>query len=144
MKFRTLVIYSLLAIFLAGVFMQAQGSLEIRAASSTTVTGWQEMPTSGGDRVWVSPVSALTLIDIARVEPRTLPGGERAASFVFTADGARKMEQLSAAQANKPIALLLDGKIVWAPIVRSTISNEAMLTGVTPDVIERVLLLLER
>jgi preprotein translocase subunit SecD len=124
--------------------MQAQSSLEIRAASSTAVAGWQQMPTPGGERVWVSPKTALTLGDISRVEARTQPNGERAASFVFTAEGARKMQQLSAAQVNKPIALLLDGKIVWAPIVRAAISDEAMLTGVTPDVIERVLALLKR
>ena len=49
------------------------------------------------------------------------------------------MAALSAAQANKPIALLVDGKLVWAPVVRGTIEKEAVLSGVTPDVVQRVL-----
>ena len=39
----------------------------------------------------------------------------------------------------RPIALLLEGKVVWAPIVRTTIEKEAVLSGVTPDVVQRVL-----
>jgi preprotein translocase subunit SecD len=139
MKFRSLVIFALIAVFLAAVFMQAQGALEIRAASQTAVAGWQQMSTPAGEAVWVSTTAALTTADIARGEPRIEANGQRTVGVVFTADGARKMAQLSAAQANRPIALLLDGKVVWAPIVRGTIEKEAVLSGVTPDVVQRVL-----
>jgi preprotein translocase subunit SecD len=139
MKFRSVVIYALIGLFLAGVFMQAQGALEIRAASRTAVAGWQQMSAPGGDAVWVSPSVALTQADIARGEPRTEANGQSTVGVVFTADGARKMAQLSAAQANQPIALLLDGKVVWAPTVRGTIEKEAVLSGVTPEVVKRVL-----
>lgn len=143
MKFRSMVIYVLIAVFLAAVFMQAQGALEIRAASHAAVSGWQQMSTPDGETVWVSTVAALTSADIARGEPRTDANGQRTVGVVFTADGARKMAQLSAAQANRPIALLLDGKVVWAPIVRGTIEKEAVLSGVTPDVVQRVLISLK-
>lgn len=139
MKFRSVVIYALIALFLAGVLMQAQGALEIRAASNTAVAGWQQMPAPGGEVVWVSTTTALTTADIARGEPRTDGNGQRTVGVVFTAEGARKMAQLSAAQVNRPIVLMLDGKVVWAPIVRSTIEKEAVLSGVTPDVVTRVL-----
>ena len=139
MKFRSVVIYALLALFLAGVLTQAQGALEIRAASNTAVAGWQQMSTPGGEVVWVSTTTALTTADIARGEPRTDANGQRTVGVVFTAEGARKMAQLSAAQVNRPIALLLDGKVVWAPIVRGTIEKEAVLSGITPDVVTRVL-----
>ena len=139
MKFRSVVIYALIALFLAGVLMQAQGALEIRAASNTAVAGWQQMPAPGGEVVWVSTTTALTPADIARGEPRTDANGQRTVGVVFTAEGARKMAQLSAAQVNRPIVLMLDGKVVWAPIVRSTIEKEAVLSGVTPDVVTRVL-----
>lgn len=139
MKFRSVVIYALIALFLAGVLMQAQGALEIRAASNTAVAGWQQMPAPGGEVVWVSTTTALTTADIARGEPRTDANGQRTVGVVFTAEGARKMAQLSAAQVNRPIVLMLDGKVVWAPIVRSTIEKEAVLSGVTPDVVTRVL-----
>lgn len=144
MKFRSVVIYALIAMFLAGVLMQAQGALEIRAASNSAIAGWQQMPAPGGRTVWVSPTAALTSADIARGEPRTAANGERAVGVVFTDTGARKMAQLSAAQTNQHIALLLDGKVVWVPIVRSTIEKEAVLSGVTPEVVERVLLSIKK
>ena len=112
MKFRSVVIYALIALFLAGVLMQAQGALEIRAASNTAVAGWQQMPAPGGEVVWVSTTTALTTADIARGEPRTDANGQRTVGVVFTAEGARKMAQLSAAQVNRPIVLMLDGKPV--------------------------------
>ena len=43
--------------------------------------------------------------------------------------GPKKMTELSATQANKPIALILDGQVIWAPIVRGSIGKEAVLTG---------------
>jgi preprotein translocase subunit SecD len=139
MNRRSIVIIGLIVGLLASSFLSGQGSLEIRAASNTAVAGWQEMSLPGGGRVWVSTTNALTLADIARGEPRTDASGQRTVGVVFTADGARKMAALSAAQVDKPIALLLDGKVVWAPVVRGTIEKEAVLSGVTPEVVQRVL-----
>lgn len=127
MNRRTIVILGLIIGLLASSFLYGQGSLEIRAASNTAIAGWRQMPAPDGRTVWVSPTTALTSADIARGEPRTDAKGERTVGVVFTEAGARKMAQLSAAQANQHIALLLDGKVVWVPLVRSTIEKEAVL-----------------
>ena len=142
MKVKSLVIIGLIAVLLAGIFLpvlHGQAALEIRAASSTAVAGWQQMSAPDGRAIWVAPTIALTAADIARSESRTQTDGTATVGVVFTADGARKMASLSSAQANKPIALLLDGKLVWAPLVRSPIDKEALLSGVTPEVVQRVL-----
>jgi len=144
MNGRSIVIIGVIIGLLASTFLYSQGSLEIRAASNTAIAGWQQMPAPGGRAVWVSPTTALTSTDIARAEPRTDAKGERTVGVVFTDAGARKMAQLSAAQANQHIALLLDGKVVWVPLVRSTIEKEAVLSGVTPDVVQRVLTSLKK
>jgi hypothetical protein len=34
---------------------------------------------------------------------------------------------------NKPIALVLDGKVIWAPKVRSELSKEGVLSGNGPN-----------
>ena len=143
MKFKSIVIYALVAVFLAGVLLQAQGSLQLRAASSVAVDGWQQMAGPGGDMLWVSPTSALSDADIARAEARTQSDGQRTVAVVFTTDGARKMAQLSTAQIGKPVAVLLDGKIIAAPLVRSRIDNEATISGSTES-LDRVLLLLKK
>ena len=139
MNRKSVVIIGLIIALLTSSLLSGQGSLEIRAASNTAIAGWQQMPAPGGRAVWVSPTTALTSTDIARAEPRTDAKGERTVGVVFTEAGARKMAQLSTAQANQHIALLLDGKVVWVPLVRSTIEKEAVLSGVTPDVVQRVL-----
>jgi preprotein translocase subunit SecD len=143
MKFKTLVILGLIAVFLAGIFLQAQGAIEIRAASSTAVAGWQSLTVDGGETVWVSPTVSLTSADIARTEARPLSGGQAGVGVVFTADGARKMQALSRAQTNQRIAMLLDGKVIWAPVVRATIDTEAVMSGLTVDEARRLVTVLK-
>ena len=53
------------------------------------------------------------------------------------------MAQLSTAQIGKPVAVLLDGKIIAAPLVRSRIDNEATISGSTES-LDRVLMLLKK
>jgi preprotein translocase subunit SecD len=48
---------------------------------------------------------------------------------VLSDAGTKKMAALSAAQNNKPIALIVDGTVIWAPVVRGAIGKEAVLTG---------------
>jgi preprotein translocase subunit SecD len=128
MKHRAFVIVGVIVTLLAGV-LNGQSVVEIRAAASTAVAGWQQMATPGGNPLWVAPNISLTSADIARAEARTLTDGGPAVAIVLTDNGAAKMAQLSASQTNKPIALLLDGKVIWAPVVRGAIEKEAVLTG---------------
>jgi preprotein translocase subunit SecD len=128
MKHKAFVIVGVIVTLLAGV-LNGQSVVEIRAAASTAVAGWQQMASPGGKPVWVAPDISLTSADIARAEARTLTDGGPAVAIVLTDNGATKMAQLTASQANKPIALLLDGQVIWAPIVRGAIQKEAVLTG---------------
>ena len=143
MSKKSFVVIGLIVVMLAGVLL-GQSALEIRAASSSAMSGWQQMTAPGGAApVWVSPTNQLTSADVARAEARTLTNGGPAVGVVFTDAGAKKMAALSAAQLSKPIAILLDGRLVWAPVVRSAIEKEAVLTGgpggLTPAEIQRLL-----
>jgi preprotein translocase subunit SecD len=122
------VLAGLIVVMMASV-LNGQIPLEIRAASSKATSGWAEMKAPGGSAVWVAPTSQLTAADVARAELRTPDAGPPAVAVVFTADGAKKMRAFSTAQLSQPIAILLDGRLVWAPIVRSAIGAEAVLTG---------------
>ena len=138
MKLRTLVIYVLLGVFLAGAFLGAQGAVEIRAASSTAVTGWQRITAADGQALWISPTVSLRGADIARSELQTLSGGRSNVNVVLTDDGARKMLELSKAQTNQRIVLMLDGKVLWAPVVRDPIGREGVLSGLSAADAERL------
>ena len=39
------------------------------------------------------------------------------------------MRQATASRVGKPMALLIDGEVVLAPVVRSVVSDSAMITG---------------
>lgn len=56
--------------------------------------------------------------------------------IVLTDDGAKKMRALSIAQMHKLIALILDGKIVWAPKVQGKIGKTVDFTGSGPHGVE--------
>ena len=128
MKNKAFVIVGVIVTLLAGI-LNGQTPVEIRAASSTAVSGWQQMASPGGSPLWVAPTVQLTSADIARAEARTDADAGPSVAILLTDEGARKMSALSATQADKPIALLLDGQVIWAPIVRGSIGKEVRLTG---------------
>ncbi len=146
-KNKALVIVGVIVTLLAGI-LNGQTPVEIRAAASSAVSGWAQMKSPGGDPLWVAPDIRLTSADIERAEARQLKDGAPAVAIVLTTDGARKMAALSTAQMNKPIALLLDGEVIWAPVVRSAVEKEAVLTGgpggLTQAQIQRLLTSLKR
>ena len=128
MKNKSLVLVGMIVTLLAGI-LNGQSAVEIRAAAPTAVSGWRQMTSPSGAPIWVAPTISLTSADIARAEARTLTDGGPAVAVVLTDDGAKKMAVLTAAQTNQPIALLLDGQVIWAPVVRGAIQKEAVLTG---------------
>jgi preprotein translocase subunit SecD len=102
------------------------------------------METPEGDRViWVAPTPSLTSSDIESALPGTDQAGRRSVAIRFTDAGSEKMRKLSAAQINKPIAMVLDGKLIWAPVVRSEIARDASITGgangLTQEDVQRIL-----
>jgi preprotein translocase subunit SecD len=129
--------------------ISAQSPLEIRAAAMSPVPGWQRMASPDQDRVlWVAPTNHLSSGDIDRAERVTALDGLAALTIVFTDDGARKMAELSTTRLGQPIAFLLDGKLIWAPVIRAPIDREAVLSGgpggLTADEVQRLLAILNQ
>jgi SecD/SecF fusion protein len=61
-----------------------------------------------------------------------LPGREGLRFVVgvhFTPEGARKMNAATQNHIDRPIAILVDGEVVMAPTVRSTIGDSAEING---------------
>ena len=129
--------------------IRGQGALGIRAAATSPVSGWQQMASPDRDQVlWVAPTNDLTAVDIERAEPVMGSDGFPALAVVFTDAGGKKMAALSAARLGQPIAFLLNGKLIWAPVVRARIEREAVLSGgpggLTSDDVQRLRAILEQ
>ncbi len=62
---------------------------------------------------WVSPAGA----DAFEIDVRFFP------------PGAERLRQATAAHVGRPVAILIDGRVVMAPVVRSAIGDAAAITG---------------
>lgn len=148
MRRELLVVIGVVCCLLTGA-VRGQSAFAIRAAATSPVSGWQQMASPDRDQVlWVAPTNDLTSVDIERAEPVTGSDGSPAITVVFTDDGARKMAALSSTRIGQPIAFLLDGKLIWAPVVRARIEREAVLSGgpggLTSDEVQRLLAILNQ
>lgn len=145
MRRELIVVISVVCFLLTGSIW-GQGDVTIRAAATSPVAGWQQMTLP--DRVlWVAPTSDLTSMDIERAEQVTGPDGAPALTIVFTDAGAKKISALSTTRLGQPIAFLLDGKLISAPIIRARIEKESVLSGgpggLTSDEVQRLLAILK-
>jgi preprotein translocase subunit SecD len=135
-------------VFLFAGMVQAQSPLSIRPASDIPVDGWQRMQVEHSDRfVWVSPIAAATSSDIEKAQPEVNSNGDTRIAVVFTDEGAKRMRDLTIAQKNKLIALVVDGRLIWAPLVRAETGKESVLTGngphgLTQEEVDRIMAIL--
>ena len=127
----------LFVILFAGVLQAQSPRLSIRAASVEPAEGWQMMQVEHCQTrcvVWVSPTAALTASDIEKGQPEVNSNGDTRIAVVFTDAGATKMRDLTKAQWQKHIALVLDGRLIWAPLIQAYFAGrESALTGNGPN-----------
>ena len=144
-------LFAAVALILFAGALQAQGQFGIHAASAEAVTGWQKMDLEGKS-VWVNPVPALVSADIERAVPGRSTDGHNNVTLMFTEAGAKKMRELSAAQEGKLVALILDGKVIFAPRVRDKFPGPDRLvmitgngpTGLSVEQVQRILVSVNR
>ena len=104
--------------------------LEIRRAEQKPAEGLTEAMVAGtDDHIYLYKTAETTNEDIAGVRVAKDSQGNPAAEIIFTAEGAKKMEKLSAQHKDKPLAILIDGKVITAPLVRETLSQRIRITG---------------
>ena len=124
-----------LVVILLASALEAHAQFSMRAASSTPVDGWERMQVEHcqGLRctVWVAPTAAIIAGDIQKAQPQVRADGDTVIAVTLTDAGAEKLRDFTRAQFNKPMAMLVDGKLVWAPLVRGEFSKETVLTGST-------------
>ena len=145
-------IVSLVVMLFASV-TPAQAQFSIRAASLEPVEGWEKMQVEHcqGSRctVWVSPTAAIVAGDIEKAQPdHTRAEGPTRIAIVFTDAGAKHFADLTTAQLHKQIAMILDGKVIWAPMVmgefHADVGKDGILAGsgpqgLTPEEVEGIL-----
>jgi len=108
-----------------------KAQFSIRAASSEPVDGWQRIQLND-KAVWVSPRATITARDIEHARVQPTPDG-LTVDVVFTDAAAEKIRELTIAQRNKLIALVVGEKLISATTLRSEIGKRFSLTGNGPN-----------
>ena len=126
---------SLLTLFLlcSGTLVLADDpapTLEFRLADDAKTPGWQKMELPGSDKpIFVSVDAPLNGALIEKVSFYKDVNGNPSVGFTLTDDGAKDMEATTSRNLNKKLAIVLNGKVVSAPTIRSTITKEVQITG---------------
>jgi preprotein translocase subunit SecD len=114
-----------------GDLQAAAVHFEARLADESPASGLREARVAGSDRtVYLHKEVIVTNADIAAA--RVIPGrgpAEYSVGIEFKASGAEKMRAATGNHIGKLLAILLDGQVVMAPVLRSPIGASARITG---------------
>ena len=110
--------------------LQAAVRFEVRLAEDQPAPGLREVKVSGSGRsIYLHDEVVVTNSDIA-ASRLVEDGPERySISVEFNASGAEKMRAATGSHIGKPVAILLDGQVVMAPVLRDSLGASAMITG---------------
>jgi hypothetical protein len=103
---------------------------EVRMAEDHPAPGLIVAPLAGSDRlIYLYPQPVVRNDDIAQASV-VQEGPERFAVAVdFMQSGAERMRAATTAHVGRPVAILIDGDVVMAPVVRAPISESALISG---------------
>ena len=111
--------------------LQAAVRFEVRLAEDTPAPGLRQAKVAGSDRsVYLYDEAVVTNGDIAAA--RVVQGREPSdysISIEFNRSGADKMRAATRNHIGRPVAVLLDGQVAMAPVLRSPIDASARITG---------------
>ncbi len=109
----------------------AAAALEVRLAETQPAPGLVEaaVPDSN-EKVYLHREAVVTNADV--VQATVVPGITSVnfnVAITFNSAGAAKMARATASHLNKPVAILINGRVVAAPKVRAQISDQAVISG---------------
>ena len=111
--------------------LQAAVRFEGRLAEEAPAAGLQEVRAAGANRaIYLHREVVVSNEDVVGTRVVQGNGPERFGVAVeLNAQGAQKMQQATANHIGKPLAILIDGDVVMAPVLRSPISKSALISG---------------
>jgi ankyrin repeat protein len=115
-------------------------NVELRLAETRYAAGLTEAVVAGkGDKVYLQEEAAVTDKDILHAE--FILGdttGDFGVVIAFTAEGGKKIANATRGHLNKPLALLLDGKVVAAQQANTVIQHYCRFTGLPKADADRI------
>ena len=137
-----LAVAALVALILVGIFaagargprgatVYAAVRFEVRLAETQPGAGLTEARVSGSDHpIYLHDEVVVTNADIEHC--RAISGSDASRYNIaveLNAAGAEKMRVATLAHEGRPMAILIDGEVVMAPVIRSPVSRSAVISG---------------
>lgn len=106
-----------------------QVRFEARLISDSPEPEWTESRDPAGEKIYLSPEPTLTNKDISKAWVEA-SGPEPVIGLLLTEDGALKLARVTRNNIGQKIALMIDGQVTAAPVIRAPITaGRAMITG---------------
>ena len=111
----------------------------IRLAETMPATGMREVEVPGSsERIYLHPTALATWEDVSLVKIVNEGNGQLGVAMTFESAAASRLASATAAHLGKPLAILLDGRVVSVVTVRGPIAGSAVITGVTAAVAQQL------
>lgn len=103
---------------------------EVRLAEVQPMPGLTVAQVTDSDQlIYLHPEAVVTNDDIAQSWTVQNGAGEFEVTVQFLPSGADRMRQATKGHLGRPVAILIDGSVAMAPIVRAPISESAVISG---------------
>ena len=110
--------------------LRAAVRLEVRLAETQPIPGLTVARVAdSGQTIYLYPETLLTNDDVAQTWVVQEAADRFGVSVRLLEPGSQRLRNATTAHVDRPLAILIDGKVVMAPVVRSPISDSAMITG---------------
>jgi preprotein translocase subunit SecD len=104
--------------------------VEVRRAETKAAAGLTEATVAGtNDKVYLYADTVVGNDDVASARVTEDDAKNPAVEVTFTAEGQKKMAKATEMHLGKPLAILVDGKVVAALVVRAKLGEKALITG---------------
>lgn len=104
--------------------------VEFRRAETEAAEGLIEAKIEGSkNKIYLHKTPDATNADIFSARVIVDEAKRVSIEIVFTKEGAKKIATLSDEHKDKPVAILIDGKVISAPTLRGNVSEKALISG---------------
>jgi TonB family protein len=112
------------------VSLQGGTSLEVRLAELRPGAGLVEATVQGSnEKVYLRPGAVVTGTDVTSARVIDAGGGRFSVGLAFSAAGSNRLAESTQIHIGRPVAILLNGRVISAPVVRSLIRDGAVISG---------------
>ena len=93
--------------------------------------GRRESGDNAGGEAWyiVNRIAAVTGRDLRDAQPRPDENGQPSVNFMLTRDGAVRFGRVTSQNIGKPLAIILDNRVISAPTIQSQITDSGRISG---------------